>query len=122
MAQLSVRVMPVAAVASSRAKSGYLRGRGTAGSRERADAAVFSRMMSFIARFSSVRRSRRGRGPFVHQLGQRLGEAVAEGLSHDGVVVVVRGFELGGEFFDPWPAVTAKPPMKSRRPLSRGAI
>ena len=39
-------------------------------------------------------------GLLVHQLGEGLGEAVAQGLGEDGVEVVGLGAELSGEFLD----------------------
>jgi hypothetical protein len=34
----------------------------------------------------------------VQSLGHGLGQAVGQGLAHDGVVVVVGGLETGGQF------------------------
>jgi hypothetical protein len=45
----------------------------------------------------------------VHQLGEGLGEAVAQGLGQDGVEVVVLGAELGGEFIDAVAGSDGKP-------------
>jgi hypothetical protein len=99
MAQLSVSVMPVAAVASSSAKerglfrvvgAGGIAGRGT-------DAAVFFADDVLHLQVLGAAVAAEFAGALVHQFGERLGETVAEGLGHDGGVVVVLRLELGGE-------------------------
>lgn len=82
----------------------------------------FSRMMSLISRALGLAVAAEVAGFFVHQFGERFGEAVAEGLGHDRVVVVVLRAEFGGELFDAVAGGDGEAAEESRPPLSFGAM